>query len=65
MTTKEIKVRLDQIEKTKGDDEEAHTLEDNLWYDFIKSISQNYSSLGRRAQLVISSGDIEFSRWRA
>ena len=62
MTTKEIKDRLKEIKGTKKDFEVAHSLEDKLWEDFIGYIAGNYSNLGRKAQLVLTSRDIKFQR---
>ena len=46
MELKEIKSRIEDVEKYKKDNEVAHELEDHLFYDFVEAIkNKRYSSL--------------------
>lgn len=60
--------RIDQIMGSRHDDESAHSMEDQLRDDFIRSlITFDYSKeeIKQFSQLVLSTNVIEFERWRA
>lgn len=67
MTLKEIKSSIQDIEKSSWDDEAAHSNEDALRERFIEYVAslKDLPSLSKKAKLVLSTGDIEFSRWCA
>jgi len=63
MEISEIKKRLESIKHSSFDDEIAHSLEDDLFFDFIESLSNRKDSIGKKSKLIISSKDIEFGRY--
>jgi hypothetical protein len=66
MTLEEIQKRIDAIDAIADDDESAHSLEDQLYTDFINYVASiNNESLAAKAKLVLSTQNIEFSRWCA
>jgi hypothetical protein len=63
MTEQEIQDRLDAIKAAAADnDQYAHILEKSLWACFIESVVDVGGELGEKARLVLSTGDIDFSR---
>lgn len=65
MKIEEVRLRLDEIEHHKGDDERAHHLRDDLWCDVLASIAEGAEDARLLADVVLGSEDIEFSRWCA
>lgn len=71
MTLKEIEARIFHIHEIRGDDEMAHSEEDKLRDDFITYIaslsclSDELAYLPEKARLVLTTSEIEFSRWCA
>jgi hypothetical protein len=70
MTLLEISRRLREIESSKGDDEIAHSMEDDLIYDFIEYLSNLQQSdidyrIVDKAQEILKVKDIDFERWYA
>ena len=69
MVEREIRkalVEIASIGEERGDDETAHSLEDDLHIAFIRFVAdkgQSRPALSRLAQLVLTSGDIKFARW--
>jgi hypothetical protein len=66
MTPLEIRERVARIEGMKGDDEAAHTEEDDLWSDVLTAIASGAChSPGACAAEAIKTKAIRFSRWCA
>lgn len=68
MTLEEIKARLTQIEfhgVEYGDDERAHGMEDELYSDFIRFISEGSSHESELAKEILRSKSLNFARWCA
>lgn len=69
MTIKDIQDRIDHIKSIVHDDEVAHGREDKLRADFIKYVGtlENNTdvNLAQKARLVLTTNDIEFTRWYA
>lgn len=65
MDLKYIKLRLDNIEKSKGDYESAHGLEDNLYQKFVEHVSTTDGDLGVMAKEILKSKEIDFPRYCA
>ena len=66
MTEIEIKARLAKIEEeARSDDEVAHSLEDDLYYDFVKDIAKGQSNQSKRARLILTTEEMDFARWCA
>jgi hypothetical protein len=67
MTLEEIKLKIQEINAMIDDDEMAHHNEDFLYKSFIKYISENPndSILAEKAKLILTTQDIDFSRWCA
>lgn len=67
--TKEIaQQRVEDIANTRSDDEAAHCMEDGLLTDFVRCVSEGMYDPGEAAEvakIVLSTEEIEFSRWYA
>jgi len=59
MTIEQIEKRLAEIKAVASDDERAHSEQDDLFEDFIRSLDTP------EAKKVLEVLDIEFSRWCA
>jgi hypothetical protein len=63
MDLKEIKLKVKDIEKEKDDDEVAHSLEDQLYQDFVDHIAKTGNNEQRRmARAVLRTNKIDFAR---
>jgi len=69
MTLAEIQERVQAIRLNQHDDEMAHWLEDDLRRDFIRYIASgmtaNDSQLEEKAQLILTTEELNFCRWCA
>ena len=65
MKIKEIEAFIEQIKRSAGDDEIAHSMEDALREDFIEYIATRKDSLGDKARLILTTNEIDFARWCA
>lgn len=61
MTYKEIQHAIDEL-KTMVDDEKMHVTEDYLHYAFIRDIAQGTNQFAKRAQLILTTNNIDFHR---
>lgn len=61
-----IKEVILDIQYNAYDDERAHGMEDDLYFEFIKHVADlELGELSEKAKLVLSSKQIEFKRWCA
>lgn len=65
MTLEEIRTRVEKIRATRNDDESAHMLEAELYFEFVKFISESDSPYAPLAQEVLRTQAIKFGRWYA
>lgn len=68
MTKEQIQDKLNAIKALSWDHEAAHSLEDELYHDFITYISNSlkvHKDVSEMALLVLSSKKIEFPRYTA
>ena len=68
MTLGEIQQQIERINALKDDNEAAHGEEDDLRNAFICYIAESDivpPTIRKKARLVLSSNDIEFTRWYA
>jgi len=66
MDLKEIKLRVKDIEKEKYDDETAHSLEDQLYQDFVDHIAKTGNDEQKKmARAILQTNKIDFARWCA
>ena len=64
MTIEEIQASIEKIRKLSDDEERAHGEEDNLYRSFIEYIARGRPrEVRRKAQLIITTKDIDFIRW--
>ena len=66
MTIEQIRARIEEIRSNKSDPDKAHTLEDELLWDFVRYIHSTGNKDGllkEKAELILTSQDIEFQRW--
>ena len=65
----EVKERLAEIERLKYDDETAHSLEDDLFYDFVEAVKDGMYKTKKEiidvAFELYKVRDIKFARWHA
>lgn len=66
MTIEEVEAEVERIRAMRGDDESAHSAEDRLWENVLRTIASGYgdkpSSL---AAAALKTADIDFARWCA
>ena len=66
MTLDEVENRVQKIRACAGDDETAHSMEDDLYRDFIECVAtstlEHYSDMARK---ILETNKIEFARWCA
>lgn len=66
MTREEIEARIKEIKNRSHDDEIAHSLEDQLYENFIEWIAESAGNeAGELAELVLTTREISFARWCA
>jgi hypothetical protein len=66
MTKAEAERRVEEIRKLAHDAEAAHAAEDELRRDFIAAVATGRCKMPAAvAKIVLSSGEIVFSRWYA
>lgn len=63
MTKEEIRKTVAEIERIKGDDEGAHSLEDYLREQFIRFVAEQGGEIGELAKEVLKTEDIRFGRY--
>jgi hypothetical protein len=66
MNIDQVKKRVDYIRTIAGDDEAAHTEEDDLHMDVLKAIADgNCADPSAIAREALATGEIKFNRWCA
>jgi hypothetical protein len=65
MNALEALQRVERIRASRDDDEAAHSMEDDLYRDFITAVASSDHPLAGVAGIVLTTRDIEFSRWYA
>lgn len=66
MDLPEIEARIKKIKEKAGDDEIAHGLEDDLYGDFVKYVSEKGNKkLSEMAKAILETKNIGFARWCA
>ena len=64
MTEKIIKEKVRILMESDIDDEEQlHEMEDNIYEEFVELVAKRGGKLGKLAELVLSTKDLEFERW--
>jgi hypothetical protein len=64
MTRELIHERINEIKQQATDDEGAHELEDMLYFDFVKFLSeQDNCEYSEMAKEILTTKNIEFDRW--
>lgn len=65
MTIEEVKKRIDEIKMKAHDDEAAHGMEDSLREEVLEAIAFGAHNAKELAKIVLTTSEIEFSRWCA
>jgi hypothetical protein len=66
MNIADVKHRVLEIERMKGDNESAHFNEDSLYEDFVIYIAkEGTGELAELAKEILKTQDIKFDRWYA
>ena len=66
MNLSQVKQKIDEIAASQWDDEAAHSLEDNLYFDFVKHVSEVADGeLKDTALEVLKTKELDFARWCA
>ena len=66
MTPEEVKQRVKDIEECVLDDEAAHSMEDELWFDVLASIAAGLCTNPKAcAEEATKSRELDFARWCA
>ena len=62
MTIEEIELRVHEIDEMRADYEAAHAAEDALYKSFIEYVATLDIPLAHKAQAVLETQEIQFSR---
>ena len=66
MNIKQVKDTVKKIKEISGDSEYAHGVEDDLYRDFVKHVSESKNKkLSNMAKEVLKTKDMDFERWYA
>ena len=66
MTPEEVKQRVQDIRDSVSDDETAHSMEDDLYFDVLASIAAGLcSDPAKCAEEATKTAEIDFARWCA
>ncbi len=66
MDLQEIKQRIDYIQECADDYERQHAYEDELYLDFVKSISlAGLGDWSAKAKEILRTQEMDFERWCA
>lgn len=68
MIIDEIEKKIQEIKNCTSDPEKAHSLEDDLYHEFIRELSKGvveYNSILEKAKMILSTEKLEFPRWCA
>ena len=65
MDVKEVKKRVAEIKKVMGDQEAAHSLEDQLYQAVLESIVKDPSNAQELAKEALKTIKLDFERWYA
>lgn len=65
MNLKTIKKRIEQIKQKTDDDGVAHSIEDDLYLDFINYVAKNSKNkkIKEMALEVLKTNEISFDKW--
>ena len=61
----DVQRQIKLIEDTKGDDEMAHSFEDELYIETLKLIAEGGANPIKLAKMALTAKAIDFARWRA
>lgn len=66
MSKDELRERINKIQENSYDDEVAHSLEDDLYRDFIESLAAGtITSPATMAKMLLETKKMDFARWCA
>lgn len=65
MNVELIKQRVEDIRKSSGDDEGAHSMEDSLHQAVLQAIASGIGPADKLAAEALKTRDIRFKRWFA
>lgn len=65
MTVEELRKRVEYLIENCGDDEGAHSNEDELRADVLQAIADGHPDAQELARLALRTSEADFSRWYA
>jgi hypothetical protein len=65
MTTEQVLLRVKLIQQSAGDDEYAHSMEDDLRRDVLQAIADGAPNVRELAAAALKTDEINFARWCA
>jgi len=65
VTVDDVREFVEEIRLSAGDDEVAHSMEDELYVAVLQAIANGADSPEKLAAEALKTKDIEFSRWCA
>lgn len=65
MTVKEAQRRLEAVREVVGDDEKAHSREDELHRDVLQHIALGGRNGAALARIALQTRELDFARWCA
>ena len=65
ITIQWVREQIKEIERAKGDDEVAHSREDNLYLIVLEEVAKGHPQSQELAKEVLKTKKIDFARWHA
>lgn len=65
MTVAEARAAVEKIRAAAGDDEIAHSYEDDFRASVLKAIAEGSEDAVELAEIALTTGEIQFARWCA
>lgn len=65
MTVDDVKAKVERIRAMAGDDEAAHSAQDDLYDHVLNAIATGAADPAALALAALEAGEIEFQRWCA
>ncbi|GAA0972808.1 hypothetical protein Q7689_00470 [Nocardiopsis tropica] len=65
MTPQDVASRVNYVNNLRGDDEVAHSEEDDLYADVLQAIADGADSPAALARVALGTKSINFNRWCA
>lgn len=65
LTFEEVAAEVERIRAMAGDDERAHSAEDDLWEKVLIAVAEGHPDAAQLALVALRTKEIDFARWCA